>query len=55
MQKGLTLTQIYTEYASVSEQLLIRTQENEHMQEMFRSFVEVSGVRTCEYETFEIY
>jgi len=42
MQKGLTLTQIYTEYATVSEQLLIKTHDNEQLQSTFKSFLEVS-------------
>lgn len=41
MQKGLTLTQIYTEYATVSEQLLIKTHDNEQLQSTFKSFLEV--------------
>lgn len=41
MQKGLTLTQIYTEYATVSEQLLIKTHDNEQLQSTFNSFLEV--------------
>lgn len=41
MQKGLTLTQIYSEYATVSEQLLIKTHENEQLQNTFKAFIEV--------------
>lgn len=44
MKKGLTLTQIYTEYASVSEQLLIKTHENEQLQNTFKAFIEVGAV-----------
>lgn len=44
MQKGLTLTQIYTEYATVSEQLLIKTHDNEQLQSTFKSFLEVKFV-----------
>ncbi|XP_065213613.1 nucleoprotein TPR-like isoform X2 [Planococcus citri] len=40
MRKGLTLTQIYSEYASVSEQLLIKTHDNEQLQNTFKAFIE---------------
>ena len=42
IKKGMTLTQIYSEYASVSEQLMLKTHDNEQLQFTFKSFVEVS-------------
>lgn len=42
IKKGMTLTQIYTEYASVSEQLMITTHDNQQMKLTFQSFIEVS-------------
>lgn len=41
IQKNLTLTQIYTEYATVTEQLLIKNYEYEHLQNTFKSFMKV--------------